>query len=257
MNIISYNINKYQADAKLSNKKFAILLGYDKKTISKMKKENYVFSEEEIKHIAFITGINERELVSEMHEKINLREKKIYGADFLNVRYQVLTYQSHRIGFISCLLDMFFLLFVAICLLLKQFDLSVEDNILGVLKIICMIELFVFPFMYIVFPLLKIYFNRTYVVKMETNLKEEHMDEACGIVYGFLRRSINKSFLPHFFTIFSEGVIALYSLVYMINMNIISWVYIVIIILFIISLSLSIYTFTFYFGKKQHQILRS
>lgn len=257
MNIISYNFNKYQADAKLSNKKFAALLGYDKKTVSQMKKETYVFSEEEIKHIAFITGINEQELISEMHEKINLREKKIYGADFLNVRYQVLTYKNNNIGLISCLWDMLFLLFLAIMVLIKQFDLSIDNEALGVLKTICIIELLVFPFMYIVLPLLKIYFNRSYTVKVESNLKEEQMDEACGIVYGFLRRSINKSFIPHFFTIFSEGVIALYALLYMINVHFISWVYIVVIILFLISLSLSLYTFTFYFGKKQHRVLRS
>lgn len=258
MNTISYNLVKFQSDNKIKNKAYAKELKTDVKTLRKMKRDSYVFSSEEIERISFVMGINKEQLQTEIHEKINLQEKKIYGAAFLNVRYQVLSYQSHKIGFISCIFDILFLIVFAILVFTKQFNLSVDIDSLNVLKTICFIELCVFPFMYIVLPLLKIYYNRTYVVKLESNLKEEHIDEACGIVYGYLRRSINKSLIPHFFTIFSEGVIALYSILYITITNSKNWIgYIVMIIMFIISLVNSIITFTYYFGKKQHQVLRS
>lgn len=260
MNTVSYNLIKYQSDNKINNKAYAKELKTDVKTLRKMKRDSYEFSSEEIDRISFVTGIEKDKLQTEIHEKINLQEKKIYGAAFLNVRYQVLSYKSHKIGFISCMFDMLFLLVFAIFVITKQFDLSIDIDSLNVIKTICVIELFVFPFMYIVLPLLKIYYNRTYVVKLESNLKEEHIDEACGIVYGYLRRSINKSCIPHIFTIFSEGIIALYSILYITTVHIsgIKLIgYIVMIVMFIISLSNSIITFTYYFGKKQHKILRS
>lgn len=254
MNIVSYNLTMFQLNNKLKDKKYANMLGFDVKTLKKMKKESYVFSCEEIERIAFITGIEK--LQTEIHEKINLQEKKIYGANFLNVRYEVLSYQSHNIGLISCIFDILFLVILALLAIFKQFDLTIDTESLNVLRIIVIIELCVFPFMYIVLPLLKIYYNRTYVVKLESKLNENDIDEACGIVYGCLRRSINKSLVPHLFTIFSEGVIAIYAFC-CINYTKNIWGYIVMIVLFIISLVNSIYTFTYFFGNKQHKILRS
>ena len=255
MNKVSYNLIMYQLNNKLSNKKFASILNFDLKTFKQMKKDNYKFNEEEINRISFITGIKNPE--NEIHEKINLKDKKIYGADFLNVRYEVISYQSQKIGLISFIVDIIFLVMLLLFILTKQFDLTKDVDSLNVLRIICIIEVCVFPFMYIVLPLLKIYYNRTYKAILDYPLKDEYVDEAKGIVYGYLRRSINKSLIPHLFTIFSEGVLAIYSLIYLNLENVKNKnSYIILIILFIISLINSIYTFTFYFGKKQHQILR-
>ena len=75
MNIVSYNLTMFQLNNKLKDKKYANMLGFDVKTLKKMKKESYIFSNAEIEKIAFVTGIEK--LQTEIHEKINLQEKKI------------------------------------------------------------------------------------------------------------------------------------------------------------------------------------
>ena len=93
MNIVSYNLNKFQSDYKLNNKSLANKLSCTVKQLRQMKKESYMHTDEEIKKIATIMLISETELTTEMNEKINLKEKKIYGTDYLNVNYRVNSYK--------------------------------------------------------------------------------------------------------------------------------------------------------------------
>ena len=48
-----------------------------------MKKESYQFNESEISKIASMMMISEDELQNEMNERLDLKEKKIYGTDYL------------------------------------------------------------------------------------------------------------------------------------------------------------------------------
>ena len=48
MNIVTYNIIKYQSDNKLNNKVLAQRLSVEVKQLKQMKKETYVYSDEEI-----------------------------------------------------------------------------------------------------------------------------------------------------------------------------------------------------------------
>lgn len=255
MNIVTYNLIKFQSDNKLNNKKLALMLGCLPKDIRKMKKESYVFSNEEKERIANLMMISVSKLETEMNERINLREKKIYGTDYLYVDYKVLHYKSHIINTISCIIDILFLIILVIMLLTKQISLSVNyTKTINVLKSIFLVELFVFPFMFIAFPLLKIYFNRTYEAVLTSNIKEYYQEEACGIIFSCLRRGINKSLLPQLFTIFSEGVIALYSLLIIIYTNQISFGYFTMIILFVISFVITIISFKYHLNKYSHKI---
>lgn len=257
MNKVSYNLVKFQSDKKLNNKKLSVMLGYDTKTIRNMKKETYVFNDNEIKQIASVMNISEYELQNEMNEYIDLKERKIYGTNYLYLRYKVNNYETHLCNLISCIIDIVFIIILAIFLLTKQISLSIDyTSTLNVLKVIFVIELLVFPFMFIVFPLLKVYFNRTYNATLTTNLKEEYQDEACGLIEGCLRRSMSKSILPFLFTIFSEGVIALYCLNYLMYIKSISVCYFIMIILFVISFGVSIYSFKYHFNKYNHKIFK-
>ena len=121
--------------------------------------------------------------------------------------------------------------------------------IINILKTIFIIELFVFPFMFIALPLLKIYFNRTYEATLISKVKEYYKEEACGIIQSCLRRSINKSIIPYVFTLFSELVIAMYCLFNLIYIKTIELGYLVMIILFVISLIISIYSFKYHTKK--------
>ena len=103
--------------------------------------------------------------------------------------------------------------------------------------------------MFIVLPLLKVYFNRTYDAVLTSKIKEYYQEEACGIIFSCLRRSINKSVIPYIFTLFSEGVIALYSLLSIINTNTNKLGYIIMVVLFLISFVISIYSFKYHFRK--------
>ena len=82
MNIISYNLKKFQDDNKLNNKKLALMLGVLPKKVKEMKKESYQFNESEISKIASMMMISEDELQNEMNERLDLKEKKIYGTDY-------------------------------------------------------------------------------------------------------------------------------------------------------------------------------
>ena len=62
MNIITYNLIKYQSDNKLNNKILAQRLHCDVKKIREMKKESYNYSNEEITAIAKMMFITEEEL---------------------------------------------------------------------------------------------------------------------------------------------------------------------------------------------------
>ena len=103
--------------------------------------------------------------------------------------------------------------------------------------------------MFIALPLLKIYFNRTYVAVLTSNIKEYYQEEACGIIFSCLRKNINKSVIPYVFTIFSELVIALYCLLSLVYMKKIEICYLIMIILFVISLTVSIISFKYHFEK--------
>ena len=250
MNIITYNLIKYQSDNKLNNKLLSQRLDCDVKKIKEMKKESYVYSEEEIDNISNMMFISKEELTTQMNERINLKEKKIYGTDYLFVNYKVLEYKKHNINLVSAIIDLVYFIALAILLLLNMISLSNSQTpLLNVLKITFIIELFVFPFMFIVLPLLKIYFNRTYKVVLTSNIKEYYQEEACGIIFSCLRRSINKSGVPYFFTLFSEGVIALYCLLSIINSNEPKVGYIIMLVMFLISLGISIYSFKYHFKK--------
>lgn len=253
MNIVSYNLCKFQSDYNLNNKQLASKLNCEIKEVRNMKKENYIHTKEEKEKIAKIMLITVEELETEINEKINLKEKKIYGTDYLNVNYKVLNYNSHNINTISAIIDILFFVILAVLLITKQISLSLEYNkFMGILKIAFMIELFVFPFMFIALPLLKIYFNRTYEAVLTSNIKEYYQEEACGIIFSFLRRSINKSIVPYVFTIFSELVIALYCLLNLIYIKKIEISYLIMILLFIVSLVISISSFKYHFGKNGH-----
>ena len=122
-----------------------------------MKKESHIHTEEEKEKIAKLMLITVEELETEINEKINLKEKKIYGTDYLNVNYKVLNYETHNINTISAIIDVLFFVVLAILLITKQVSLSLEySKFMGILKIAFVIELFVFPFMFIALPLLKI-----------------------------------------------------------------------------------------------------
>lgn len=250
MNIVSYNLNKFQSDYKLNNKSLANKLSCTVKQLRQMKKESYMHTDEEIKKIATIMLISETELTTEMNEKINLKEKKIYGTDYLNVNYRVNSYKIHKVNTISCILDILFFAILALLLITKKISLSLDyTKFTSILKTIFTIELFVFPFMFIALPLLKIYFNRTYDAVLTSNIKEYYQEEACGIIFSCLRRSINKSVIPYVFTIFSELVIALYCLFNLIYIKKIDICYLLMVILFVISLGVSIYSFKYHFEK--------
>ena len=250
MNIVSYNLNKFQSDYKLNNKVLANKLSCTVKQLKQMKKESYAHTDEEIKKIASIMLISETELTTEMNEKINLKEKKIYGTDYLNVNYKINSYKIHKINTISCIIDIFFFVVLAVFLLTKQISLSLDyTKFTAILKTIFIIELLVFPFMFIALPLLKIYFNRTYDAVLTSNIKEYYQEEACGIIFSCLRRSINKSVIPYVFTLFSELVVALYCLFNLIYIKAIDICYLLMVILFVVSLIISIYSFKYHFGK--------
>lgn len=250
MNIVSYNLNKFQSDYKLNNKVLANKLSCTVKQLKQMKKESYAHTDEEIKKIASIMLISETELTTEMNEKINLKEKKIYGTDYLNVNYKVNSYKIHKINTISCIIDIFFFVVLAVFLLTKQISLSLDyTKFTSILKTIFIIELLVFPFMFIALPLLKIYFNRTYDAVLTSNIKEYYQEEACGIIFSCLRRSINKSVIPYVFTLFSELVVALYCLFNLIYIKAIDICYLLMVILFVVSLIISIYSFKYHFEK--------
>ena len=250
MNIVSYNLNKFQSDYKLNNKSLANKLSCTVKQLRQMKKESYMHTDEEIKKIATIMLISETELTTEMNEKINLKEKKIYGTDYLNVNYRVNSYKIHKVNTISCILDILFFAILALLLITKKISLSLDyTKFTSILKTIFTIELFVFPFMFIALPLLKIYFNRTYDAVLSSNIKEYYQEEAGGIIFSCLRRSINKSVIPYVFTIFSELVIALYCLFNLIYIKKIDICYLLMVILFVISLGVSIYSFKYHFEK--------
>lgn len=256
MNIVSYNLVKFQQDYKLDNKALANKLSCTVKQLRQMKKESYMHTDEEIKKIASIMLISETELTTEMNEKINLKEKKIYGTDYLNVNYKVNSYKIHRINTVSCIIDIVFFVVLAIFLLTKQISLSLDyTKFTSVLKTIFIIELLVFPFMFIALPLLKMYFNRTYDAVLTSNIKEYYQEEACGIIFSCLRRSINKSVIPYVFTLFSELVIALYCLFNLIYIKSINICYLLMVILFVISLIISIYSFK-YHSEKNGNIVR-
>ena len=250
MNIVSYNLNKFQSDYKLNNKSLANKLSCTVKQLRQMKKESYMHTDEEIKKIATIMLISETELTTEMNEKINLKQKKIYGTDYLNVNYRVNSYKIHKVNTISCILDILFFAILALLLITKKISLSLDyTKFTSILKTIFTIELFVFPFMFIALPLLKIYFNRTYDAVLTSNIKEYYQEEACGIIFSCLRRSINKSVIPYVFTLFSELVIALYCLFNLIYIKKIDICYLLMVILFVISLGVSIYSFKYHFEK--------
>lgn len=250
MNIVSYNLNKFQSDYKLNNKVLANKLSCTVKQLKQMKKESYAHTDEEIKKIASIMLISETELTTEMNEKINLKEKKIYGTDYLNVNYKINSYKIHQINTISCIIDIFFFVALAVFLLTKQISLSLDyTKFTSILKTIFIIELLVFPFMFIALPLLKIYFNRTYDAVLTSNIKEYYQEEACGIIFSCLRRSINKSVIPYVFTLFSELVVALYCLFNLIYIKAIDICYLLMVILFVVSLIISIYSFKYHFEK--------
>lgn len=255
MNIVTYNIIKYQSDNKLNNKVLAQRLSLEVKQLKQMKKETYVYSDEEITKLSEAMLISKEELTTQMNERINLKEKKIYGTDYLFVNYKVLNYKSHNINLISAIYDLIYFILLTILLLCNVISLKNSDTpLLNVLRITFIIELFVFPFMFIVLPLLKVYFNRTYEAELTSKIKEYYQDEACGIIFSCLRRSINKSIIPYIFTLFSEGIIALYSLLSIINTNQEKIGYIIIVILFIISLIISIYSFKYHFKKYGNKV---
>ena len=250
MNIINYNLLKYQSDNKLNNKVLAERLGCSLKEVRQMKKESYVYTDEEIKKISVMMFISEEELKTQMNERLNLQERKIYGTDYLFVNYKVLNYKKHNINLISAIVDLIFFVTLGVLLITNMISLNNSQTpFLNVLKIIFIIELFVFPFMFIVLPLLKIYFNRTYEAVLTSNIKDYYQEEACGIIFSCLRRNINKSGVPFFFTLFSEAVIGLYSLLTIMNTSQMKLGYIIMIVLFFVSLSISIYSFKYHFGK--------
>lgn len=253
MNIVSYNLKKFQDDYKLNNKQLASKLSCSVKDVKRLKNEKYNHTTEEIEKIAKLMLITTEELTTEMNEKINLKEKKIYGTDYLNVNYKVLNYKTHNINNISAYIDIFFILILAIFLLSKQITLTHNyTKFINILKTTFVIELCVFPFMFIALPLLKIYFNRTYEAVLTSNIKEYYQEEACGIIFSCLRRSINKSVIPYFFTLFSELVIAIYCLLYMLYIKKIEICYLIMVVLFVISFVVSIISFKFHFGKNGH-----
>lgn len=255
MNIVSYNLVKFQYDNKLSNKKMANLLQIDNKKYLKMKRESYKYNNEEISLIANKLLISKDELKTKMFEHINLKEKKIYGTDYLNVNYEVILYKIHNINLISAIVDILFLIILAILLITKQVLLSLEySSFMNLLKTIFIIELLVFPFMFIVLPLLKIYFNRTYVAVLKSQIQPYYQEEACGIIHSCLRRSINKSIIPYIFTIFSELNIALYCFIHLINIKQIELGYLLMIVLFIISLIIFIYSLKYHIGKEKNVV---
>ena len=250
MNIVSYNLVKYQSDNKLSNKQMAERFNYPVKQIKQMKKETYIFNQEEINFLSKKMLISEEELSTQMNERINLKEKKIYGTDYLFLNYKVINYKRHNINLISATIDLLYFIILAVLLACKLISLdNSQTQLLNILKVTFIIELFVFPFMFIVLPLLKIYFNRTYEAVLVSNVKEYYQDEACGIVHSCLRRSINKSIVPYFFTLFSEGVIALYCLFSIINTQEQKIGYLIMLFLFILSLVISIYSFKYHREK--------
>lgn len=250
MNIVSYNLVKFQDDHKIKTTKLAQMLNCSKKDVVKMRRQSYKFSDQEIKKIASVMFITEKELTTEMCEHINLKEKKIYGTDYLNVDYKVESFKIHNINLISAIVDLIFFITLAILLVSKQIILSLNYSpFINILKTIFIIELFVFPFMFIALPLLKIYFNRTYEATLKSKVKEYYKEEACGIIQSCLRRSINKSIIPYVFTLFSELVIAMYCLFNLIYIKAIELGYLVMIILFVISLIISIYSFKYHTKK--------
>ena len=251
INIISYNFKKFQEDYKLDNKRLAEKLSCSVKEVKKLKKENYKHTDEDIEKLSKLMLITKEELTTEMNEKINLKEKKIYGTDYLNVNYKVISYKTHRINTISACFDILFIFILAIFLITKQILLTHDyTQFISILKTTFIIELFVFPFMFIALPLLKIYFNRTYVAVLTSNIKEYYQEEACGIIFSCLRRNINKSVIPYVFTIFSELVIALYCLLNILYTKQINICYLIMVILFIISFVISIISFKYHFEKK-------
>ena len=250
MNIISYNLKKFQDDYKLDNKRLAEKLSCSVKEVKNLKKENYQHTEEDIEKLCKLMLITKEELTTEMNERINLKEKKIYGTDYLNVNYKVLNYRTHKINTISAVIDILFIIVLAIFLITKQILLTNNyTQFISILKTTFVIELFVFPFMFIALPLLKIYFNRTYVAVLTSNIKEYYQEEACGIIFSCLRRHINKSIVPYVFTLFSELVIALYCLLTMLYIKQIIFAYFVMVILFVVSFIVSIKSFKYHFEK--------
>ena len=257
MNIVGYNLIKFQNDYKLSNKKLAFMLGCTVKQLKQMHKESYQFNDQEIEKISEVMLISKEELTTEMNERINLKERKIYGTNYLYVNYKVLDYKIHNVNLISAIIDFVFFVVFTIFALTGIVSLGeTSSSFQEVLKMTIFIELFVFPFMFIALPLLKIYFNRTYKAVLTSDIKEYYQEEACGIILSCLRRSINKSVVPYFFTLFSETVIALYCLLEVLsnNQNIIGSI--IVIVLYLISLIVSVYSFKYHFSKYGNVIIK-
>lgn len=254
MNIIHYNLLKFQSDNKLNNDGMATLLNVPIKKYKQMKRKDYKFLEDEVTNIVNRLHLDKVSFVNTIEETINLKERKIYGTNYLYLKYVIKDYKEHFINTISCIVDVIFMIISILAIITKQIDFTIEaSSFVSNLKIILLVEVFVLPFMFIVFPVLKGYFNRTYIASLKSKIKEENKEEACGIILGCLKRSINKSIILFAFTIFSEGVFSLYSLLYMLETKI-NFTIILILILFIISFVISIMCLNVIFGKNKTRV---
>ena len=66
MNIVSYNLNKFQSDYKLNNKSLANKLSCTVKQLRQMKKESYMHTDEEIKKMQedFLDACSKSKLIT-------------------------------------------------------------------------------------------------------------------------------------------------------------------------------------------------
>ncbi len=257
MNCVAYNLRRIRLASKNRLKYFALILDENPKIVRQWESGRKIPSEEETLKIVSKLSLDYEDFTTKINETINLKERKVYGTDYPFLKYSVIDYKSHYENFVSGIIDLLFVILLIIFWIAGGLPISANtEGFLDVLQMIFVIEILVLPFMFIVLPLLKFYFNRTYIAILESNLKEELQDEACAIIYGCLQKSINKSIAPHAFTIFSEIIVGLFCLLYMIQSKEISWMLISLATLAFIAIIYSLYCLRYCFGKKQNKVLK-
>ncbi len=220
MNFVAYNLFKYRRDYKISFKELSTILKVPKKTIRNWEKGITQPTEVEIVQLANLFHVDYLSFQNEAFEIIDLQKKKIYGTNYTHLKYQVNQYQTHRFPLFSVLFDLFVVLCLIIFAILKKLPLEEGSmSILSILKIVFLVEMFVTPLLSVALPLLKLYYNRSYVVSIDTIIHKNHKEEIEGIVESQLVKNIHKSVFISLFTIFSQLCFVIYVICYMIDLK--------------------------------------
>ncbi len=241
MNFVAYNLYKYRKEYKISIKEISSILNVSKKTIYQWEKEKDDPTEEQIKILANLFHVDYLSFSNESFETIDLRKKKIYGTNYTYLKYHVIECKRHIFPLISFISDILVVIFLLLCAILKK--LPIEEGtiaILTILRFVFLIELFVTPLLFIALPALKLYFNRSYIVSIDTKVLKDNKEEIEGIVESQLVKNIHKNIFLSMFTIISQLLFVIYFICYMIDLEIISVYFILFLVFSLVSIILSI-----------------